>query len=974
MRKLLFAALALLAFQQTQAQVITEIMYRSPLGGTVDSLEFVEIHNPTAAPIDLTNYRLRYNTTSNMITFGAVTLAAGDYIVVGRDTGYLRRNLGVASNKMFPTGTQLNNSGTITLRNAAGAVVDSVIYNASFPNASNGNGASAIICNPMTTNNLEPTNWLPETASTGLVANNILVKATPAAANSCSSTPYVASSFAALAVNDANGVPTQLYQNFAVRGVVNSGNFRASAAGYEFTLSDFQNNGITVFRSTNLAGFTLNPGDSLLVHGMLSQFNGLTQILADTIIVQSTGNAQLTPMVITAPFNESQENKIVRLNGIVINPSQWTTGAGAGGFTARGFTGTDSFDIRIDNDVAWYNLPCPTGVVDIIGTMSQFDNTSPFDAGYQLKPRYLSDIITGTAPQITFNPATATVSEGVGSYTVNLSILNPNLNPTSVEVRIGSSSTATAPDYSFTNPGVLTFPGSSSTNLTFSVTITDDTDIEGPETLVFELFNPTNGASFIDSVFTLYINDNDAAPLVLSEIMYNDPSGPDSLEFIEIYNPTAVQTNLQGYRFSQGVTFTFPASASVAANSYVVVAKDSAAIRRNFNVPTSVNIYQWVSGQALTNTGEPVTLQDANNNTVSSFDYTPLVSITAANGGGSSLILCDLTTNASIPANWGASTTNAGFNIGTTAVKATPGAANGSCAGPMSYPVRTIAQIRSVNATTGVADSLGVACEIRAVVHSDDFRGTAGVEFAFIDHTNTGLIVFKNADLAGYTVTRGDSLHLRGTVAQFNGVVQFIPDTAILISQGNALVTPLTVTNVSEATEGKLIRFASIVRRDTISNTAAGRTIRFLSGTDTVQVRVDGDVDLYNTTISCDTLEVVGIGTQFDNSNPFTSTYQILPRDARDVTVLCLSTGVSFLPSSSLQIFPNPASQVLFVQAEGQIQSLRVSNTLGQVVMQSQELSANQTELNISNLPTGLYHLQVQTQAGWVIKSFIVRQ
>ncbi|MBE7503458.1 MAG: lamin tail domain-containing protein [Verrucomicrobiales bacterium] len=70
-------------------------------------------------------------------------------------------------------------------------------------------------------------------------------------------------------------------------------------------------------------------------------------------------------------------------------------------------------------------------------------------------------------------------------------------------------------------------------------------------------------------------------PLILSEIMYHprEPGGTEILEYIEIFNTEPVAEDLSGYRLTGDVDFTFPANTALAGRSYVVVARDPAALR-----------------------------------------------------------------------------------------------------------------------------------------------------------------------------------------------------------------------------------------------------------------------------------------------------------------------------------------------------------------------------------------------------------
>jgi hypothetical protein len=53
--------------------------------------------------------------------------------------------------------------------------------------------------------------------------------------------------------------------------------------------------------------------------------------------------------------------------------------------------GIDTLDLRIDSDTDIDGNPEPAWPVDIIGLGSQFDNSAPYDGGYQILPRYYAD-------------------------------------------------------------------------------------------------------------------------------------------------------------------------------------------------------------------------------------------------------------------------------------------------------------------------------------------------------------------------------------------------------------------------------------------------------------------------------------------------------------------------------------------------------------------------------------------------------
>ena len=118
-----------------------------------------------------------------------------------------------------------------------------------------------------------------------------------------------------------------------------------------------------------------------------------------------------------------------------------------------------------------------------------------------------------------------------------------------------------------------------------------------------------------------------------------------------------------------------------------------------------------------------------------------------------------------------------------------------SVACPTTYPMATVAEVTGVN-DQGVAISEGESVELQGIVHGADFRGGSGLQFSLID--GTGGIALFSFDIEYYESAEGDELIVRGSIGQFNGLTQINPDTIILVSTGNALNTPMVVTELNE--------------------------------------------------------------------------------------------------------------------------------------------------------------------------------
>ena len=202
-------------------------------------------------------------------------------------------------------------------------------------------------------------------------------------------TQIVITDIAIVAAVDADGVAVNNGATFTVAGIVHGGNM--NAAGLSFTIID-QTGGIGLYSPTPLSDYVVTEGDSVVVEGLVNQFNGLTQLTPSSIVLISQGNATMTPIVVTS-LNENLESQVVTMECLFIpDPSQWT-GTGSG-FTVKVENAAGvQFDMRIDNDVDLFSAPAPTGGFNLTGIVGQFDNSSPFLSGYQIFPRYAADIV-----------------------------------------------------------------------------------------------------------------------------------------------------------------------------------------------------------------------------------------------------------------------------------------------------------------------------------------------------------------------------------------------------------------------------------------------------------------------------------------------------------------------------------------------------------------------------------------------------
>ncbi len=189
-----------------------------------------------------------------------------------------------------------------------------------------------------------------------------------------------------LRVNNQNGLPLLIGSKVRTRGVVHTPNFRPSSL--EFFIINNDNIGVSVFRGSGNLGYTVSEGDEIEIEGTLGEFRGLTQIIAEGITVNSTGNELVEPRLVTT-LNESTEGSLVQFLGDLQDAEEWTNEGTGFNVTFEDSDGND-ISVRILSATEIFGTD-PLAYGSVIGVGSQFTSDPPFNTGYQLLPRYLSD-------------------------------------------------------------------------------------------------------------------------------------------------------------------------------------------------------------------------------------------------------------------------------------------------------------------------------------------------------------------------------------------------------------------------------------------------------------------------------------------------------------------------------------------------------------------------------------------------------
>ncbi len=303
---------------------------------------------------------------------------------------------------------------------------------------------------------------------------------------------------------DGDGLADSLDVNCELRGVVYGVNL--STTGLQFILRD-NTDGIQVFSGGVVSGYVVNQGDSLHVVGRIEHFNGLAEIIPTSVELISSGNALAAPAVVTT-LDETTENEYVQLNCVwLLDSALWPAdGANANvNFT----NGVDTFLVRIDKETEIDGSPAPMGYLNVRGLGAQFDGSAPYTSGYQLFPMFLADLQPLAAETADLSVATGDTDESAGTFSFQVLVANANPDSTVLTLEVDPSSTATeGTDFSVSFSYTLQGCGDSDT-VEVMVTITDDSDVEGDETVVLNLVSSEAATVITQGTLTLTITETD---------------------------------------------------------------------------------------------------------------------------------------------------------------------------------------------------------------------------------------------------------------------------------------------------------------------------------------------------------------------------------------------------------------------------------------------------------------------------------
>jgi phosphatidylserine/phosphatidylglycerophosphate/cardiolipin synthase-like enzyme len=253
--------------------------------------------------------------------------------------------------------------------------------------------------------------------------------------------------------NTSTGLPNKTGFFFDVTGIVTSPDGVRSATSTDVYIQD-ATGGVDLFLSGGVGAFHFALGDSVSIRGQVTSFNGLTELTAlSNYVFHSGGNLAVDPLVMTCAqlnasfvvssvdsFPEPNEGRLVRINNVTRVSGTWpVTCPGANvSITIQDATGTALLFIDKDSEVC--GSSDPSGPFDVIGILSQFDSASPYNTGYELVPRFESDIIPLTpGPHFTTTPQAVDIDSVSARITWTTDVVSSSLVEYGLTTAYGSA-------------------------------------------------------------------------------------------------------------------------------------------------------------------------------------------------------------------------------------------------------------------------------------------------------------------------------------------------------------------------------------------------------------------------------------------------------------------------------------------------------------------------------------------------------
>ena len=520
----------------------TELFFSEYSEGSSNN-KYIEIYNPTANAVSLSGYTVYQSgnggSYTNTFTTSATIASGGVYMIAANQAD--ASILAVADTAMaYPSIAHFNGDDAMILTYGTDTIdvigVPGVDPGSSWTVGTGSTANHTLV--RMASIGAGSTDWTTGATEWDVYAQNTWTYMGAHTSNCIYVAP--APTFdSVVAINtitgvDASGVADSLGTIKWIKGIVTSIDFDGNG-GYSFYVTD-GTDGINIYNFADQSGYTTPMmGDSLFLHGEVDQFNGLTELFVDSIYLANSGNTLPAPAVVTA-LDESTESELIQLVGFTLaDATQWPA---SGSANVDITNGTDTLTMRIDSDTDIDGSIAPAGTFDVTGIGSQYDSSSPYDEGYQIFPRQLTDIfVYPFIPTYTIDQVDNTDADGVPDS------LNVYCKVVGVVHGVDMQGSATAVSFTV-HDGTEGLGTYSSVATVASYVVT-----EGDEVRIVGSIGHFNGLlqMYVDSITVLSTGNATQTPTVVTALGESTESELVKFENMTMVDPTQWGSGSSGY-------------------------------------------------------------------------------------------------------------------------------------------------------------------------------------------------------------------------------------------------------------------------------------------------------------------------------------------------------------------------------------------------------------------------------------------
>jgi hypothetical protein len=525
---------------------------------------------------------------------------------------------------------------------------------------------------------------------------------------------------------------------------------------------------------------------------------------------------------------------------------------------------------------------------------------------------------------VEFVITSSTVSEGVGTFQLALTITNPDVNATSVDVNVMSGGTAMyGSDFTY-SPVTVTFPANSQFTQNVTVNITDDNIAEGNEYFIFQLAFPTNNATIgANSQHLVTILDNDTLKMNVSPAAATQPENAGTV-FVPVIltslsnSATSVQVKLvpagttaqQGTRFYfNDTTITWAALSNGTINVPVTIFSD------NFYHPdetVEIQLANPTNGAVLLNADYVLTITDLNPQQPATIRF-----LTATDSALESV----------------------------DSIKVVVEVNN-----PNSSPVSFVVARDDANSTATQGYGFDYVYSNKTFTNGNGISyDTVNIQIIndqWIEPTETVLLRFLNVSATGLVIP--DSLHTLYILDDDSLTVSFLGAGFAYREDTSLVEVKVTISSPVQDTTKVTIKLAPSSATNGLDFIFHDSTVVFLPNSiDTQGVWVQ----IINDTI-LETNEQIN----FDLVSPTNGTHLGITGYTITIVDDDLPLAAEVLNADEeLRVYPNPTNGKIWVSTSIELEKIVVTDYLGKEILQTQKLTSGNNLLDVSTLTAGFY-------------------